>query len=107
MPSIHRIVGAGTLLCFSGPGSLFSPLQATAKAGLVVSVKDYGAVGNGTTADTNAIQRAVNAVMPGGTVRFPPGTYKIETDKGVTLKDDIRLDMEGATLVGPNVAGAR
>jgi hypothetical protein len=74
---------------------------------MVVSVKDYGAKGDGATPDTDAIQRAVNAVKPGGTVLFPAGTYRIETDKGVNLKDNIRLDMQSATLVGPNVAGAR
>jgi Pectate lyase superfamily protein/Right handed beta helix region len=104
---IPRIVGAGALLCLSGPDSISSLQAAAPPAGLVVSVKDYGAVGDGKTADTDAIQRAVNAVAPGGTVRFPPGKYKIETNKGVTLKDNIRLDLQSATLVGPNVAGAR
>ena len=39
-----------------------------------VSVKDYGAVGNGTTDDTTAIQ---NALDNGGCVYFPEGVYKI------------------------------
>lgn len=39
-----------------------------------VSVKDYGAVGNGTTDDTTAIRNAVNAAP---VVYVPPGTYKI------------------------------
>jgi hypothetical protein len=41
------------------------------------NVKAYGAVGNGTTVDTAAVQATVNAALAagGGTVYFPPGTY--------------------------------
>lgn len=39
------------------------------------SVKDYGAVGDGLTDDTDAIQAAISAVSGGGTVFFPPATY--------------------------------
>lgn len=41
-----------------------------------VSVKDFGAVGDGITDDTIAIQ---NAFYNGGSVFFPPGTYKVTT----------------------------
>jgi hypothetical protein len=45
----------------------------------VVSVKDFGATGDGTTDDTTAIQAAVDAVgaAGGGTVFFPAGTYLV------------------------------
>jgi len=45
----------------------------------VVSVKDFGAVGNGIADDTLAINRATKYVadLGGGTVYYPPGTYKI------------------------------
>jgi hypothetical protein len=71
------------------------------------SVKWFGARGDGRTADTDAIQAAVDAHPPGATLRFPAGSYRIETDKGIHLKDDMRLDLVGATLVGGNVEGAR
>jgi hypothetical protein len=46
-----------------------------------VSVKDFGAVGDGTTDDTAAIQAAVNAVATSGinTILFPQGKYKVTT----------------------------
>lgn len=44
-----------------------------------VSVKDFGAVGDGATDDTTAIQNAIDRtkVRGGGWVYFPLGTYKI------------------------------
>lgn len=53
----------------------------------VVSVKDFGATGDGTTDDTAAIQAAVNALSQagvGGVVRFPAGTYKVTSNINIT-----------------------
>ena len=42
------------------------------------NVKHYGAVGNGSTDDTTAVQAAINATAAtGGVVYFPRGVYKI------------------------------
>lgn len=44
------------------------------------NVKDYGAVGNGTTDDTTALQAAITAAVAGkGRLIWPPGTYKISS----------------------------
>lgn len=71
-----------------------------AKLAQYVSVKDFGAVGDGTTDDTAAIQAAINAVevASGGEVNFPVGVYKITS--GLTiLADDVSLIFDtGASL---------
>ena len=48
------------------------------------SVKDFGAVGNGTTDDTAAIQKALNAFPDGGTLYIPPGIYLITSPLTIT-----------------------
>ena len=46
-----------------------------------ISVKDYGAVGNGISDDGAPIQACINALLAigGGTIKVPAGTYKINT----------------------------
>ncbi|MGC8744591.1 MAG: glycoside hydrolase family 28 protein [Verrucomicrobiia bacterium] len=65
----------------------------------VFNVRDFGAVGDGKTSDTAAINRAIEAcARSGGRVEFPPGRYLSGTLK---LKSNITLFLEsGARLVG-------
>jgi hypothetical protein len=53
-----------------------------------VNVKEYGAVGDGVTDDSTAIQNAINSISS-GTIYFPNGTYLINT--GITLKPRVVL----------------
>lgn len=64
----------------------------------VFNVLDYGAVGDGTTDDTAAIQAAIDAAdtAGGGTVILPAGTFKV-TGAG--------LDAKSASIIGTR-AGA-
>ena len=57
------------------------------------NVKDYGAVGNGSTNDLTAIQNALNA---GGKIFFPNGTYKVNGT--LTLIADTEIDLGGSTI---------
>ncbi|TNJ61909.1 hypothetical protein FE784_33420 [Paenibacillus hemerocallicola] len=43
-----------------------------------LDVRWFGAVGNGMTDDTAAIQAALDAVPSGGTVWIPEGEYRID-----------------------------
>ena len=56
------------------------------KAKDIISVKDFGAIGNGTTDDTTAIQAAFNA---SSSVYFPSGTYLISSS--ITLNANQQL----------------
>ena len=65
-----------------------------------VSVRDYGATGDGAKLDTRALQTAIDACAAagGGTVYFPPGRYLSGT---LFLKSHVTLHLEGgATLLG-------
>lgn len=78
---------------------------------LVFDVRDYGAVGDGITDDTNAIQDALDAAAAGGVVWLPAGSYRVTatltmSNIGVTLAgvgpEGSKL-VVGATLTGTTV----
>ena len=54
-----------------------------------LSVKDFGAVGDGSTDDTTALQNALNAGAS-GCVYFPQGTYKITAGLTVSANTTLR-----------------
>lgn len=60
-----------------------------------VSVKEYGAVGDGATDDTVALQAAIDAAIAGdfGSLYFPAGTYNV-TD-GLTVVSATNLTLRG------------
>lgn len=71
-----------------------------------VSVKDLGAVGDGTTDDTTAFNNAVAALSSGGRIEVPPGTYRIAGT--ITLTTGVELcgaGMYATTLLADDVSG--
>lgn len=63
-----------------------------------VSVRDFGAAGDGEAIDTTAIQRAILALPEGGRLVLPAGTYLTGP---ILLKSHMTLELEaGATLLG-------
>lgn len=71
--------GAGLLGWLqSGAGAVFRWVRDKLREN--VSVKDFGAVGDGVTDDRPAIEAAINALAAtGGTLRFPPGNYLLNS----------------------------
>jgi parallel beta-helix repeat protein len=67
----------------TGTGAVATTVQARLRQSL--SVKDFGATGDGATDDTTAIQNALNAGT-GRSVYFPAGTYRISTTLLVKTK---------------------
>jgi len=79
----------------AGTGAVTTNVQA--KLRQYVSVKDFGAVGDGTTNDTAAIQAALNASRY---VVVPIGTYRLEST--ITVPANTRLEFQGGTnIVSP------
>ncbi|MFI6175552.1 glycosyl hydrolase family 28 protein [Nonomuraea sp. NPDC051191] len=73
-------------------------LSATAFAAAEFDVRDYGATGDGSTNDDDAVDRAINAASaaPGGIVVFPPGRYRART---IHLKSHITLRLDGGATI--------
>ena len=70
----------------------------TPKETCAVSVRAFGAVGDGVTDDTAAIQRAVNLLPEGGRLVVPEGAYLTGP---ILLKSHMTLELRaGATLLG-------
>lgn len=66
-----------------------TPRSLASKLSDVVSVRDYGAVGDGVTDDTAAVQAALNAISSGGQLEFPCGTYKLTSAISVSSNQQL------------------
>ena len=84
----------------SGTGAVATTVQA--KLRQTVSVKDFGATGDGTTNDTTAIQAAITAAGD-GTVYFPAGDYKVTSTLTVTCSTVFDAD---ANIVPSSMAAS-
>jgi len=98
----RKLLGiAGVLAAGGALRSLPGRAQTYGKPGLrIFDVREHGAVGDGKTLDTAAINRAITAcnATGGGVVYLGPGSYLSGT---VLLKSNVTLYLEaGATLLG-------
>jgi hypothetical protein len=73
------------------------------KLGDSINVKDYGAVGDGSTDDSASIQAALNAcgARGGGVVAIPGTGNPYIIDTGLTIPEGVWLVGEGRTYHGP------
>lgn len=61
---------------------------------LAISVKEYGATGDGTTDDTAAIQAAIDSLpLAGGAIYLPAGTYKLSA--AIAVRNALKLFGDG------------
>ncbi|MAC98187.1 MAG: hypothetical protein CL971_07105 [Euryarchaeota archaeon] len=88
---VEQILNKPTL--FSGSYNDLSNKPTIPDTG-IVSVKDYGAVGDGSTDDTSAIQSALNSNHEA--IYFPTGNYLISSTLTSTSKDNRKIYGEGA-----------
>jgi hypothetical protein len=90
---------ANQVLAISAAGTTYTLRTETTSPIGSVSVLDYGAVGNGSTDDSAAIQSAINAVNAagGGVVFFPAKTFAVASS--LTLKSNVSLHGYAATLL--------
>jgi hypothetical protein len=70
----------------------------------VVNVKDFGAVGDGTTDDTAAIQQALDSVAHRGTVFIPQPTVSYKTTESLRIEKSLQL-LGGGILPTINLVG--
>ncbi|MDF2564204.1 MAG: Exo-poly-alpha-galacturonosidase [Massilibacillus sp.] len=72
--------------------------QLTTSIPKIFNIAEYGAVGDGTTLNTKAIQATIDACSVGGKVLIPAGTFKTGA---IWLKGNMTLEVaKGATLLG-------
>ena len=82
----------------SGTGGVERTLQA--KLEDVVNVKDFGAVGDGVTDDTAAIQAAIDsaaALNNGGSVFLPTGVYLVSSS--LTWKPKVSFELDKGAII--------
>lgn len=70
---------AGVASIFGGSSAGCAQTPAVPREQVTVSVRDFGAVGDGRTDDSKAVQAAYDKLVSdgGGILYFPPGTYRI------------------------------
>lgn len=98
---------SNTLYTSAGTGAIERTVQDKLRES--VSVKDFGAVGDGVTDDTAAIQAAIDANTDGGTIYLPKGDYLVTNltissrYANITLAGDGR---EVTNIIGNGSAGS-
>ena len=85
---------------YTPPGSSAVATTIQNKLRETASVKDFGAVGNGATDDTAAVQAAINS--GNAEIYFPEGTYKITSTIDITAKVKLKGVRNDSIISDPN-----
>ncbi len=86
-PSLDGMSARDVAFLQAGAGAVLRPVQAKLRE--TVSVKDFGAVGDGVANDTAALQAAIDAAPSGAFLAFPPGNYRLTAE--LILKRPVAL----------------
>lgn len=90
---VNRAVSQNVVYAQTGTGSVTRDVRSVLRE-LHFSAKDFGAVGDGVTDDTAAVQAAIDASLAAkGVCYLPPGTYRITSSLAVT----------GASFLNPSI----
>lgn len=93
--SLYAGSSGSSFIGYLPPGTGAIATTAQNKFREIVSVKDFGAIGDGVIDDTTAIQNAINFGMESkGTVFLPAGDYKITNTLSIT--DEICFQGDGS-----------
>jgi hypothetical protein len=86
-----QVVPTNVLYPHSMPGDISEPSGAT------VYARDFGALGNGSTDDAPALQRAIDATPSFGTLILEPRTYRL--NKGLIIQKPMNVLGNGGLLL--------
>src|ERR1051326_2951276 len=102
MPVMNRIrcIPAGILAALAFVSVACAPAGAA-----IINVQNFGAIGNGTTNDTSAIQNAIAALLRGDTLLFPCGTYVTSSQITIAGPSNITIDGSSCATI-KNTAGS-
>jgi len=98
--SVTSISGDASAITYNQGGTGAQDRTVRAKLQETVSVKDFGAVGDGVTDDTAAIQAAISGVDAGTKIFFPEGTYvvtQVDVTKALTFYGPATINLSGLT----------
>jgi hypothetical protein len=108
--TVATLLVALSVGCASGPSRTQPAVSQPASlpaASREFDVRAFGAKGDGTTIDSDAINRAIDAAVAagGGTVRLPAGVY---ASHSIRLKSHVGLHLDqGAVLLAADTGGGR
>jgi polygalacturonase len=96
-PAVAAVVSSALISqpLFADLAAVNSPSDANLAGSRVFNIRDFGAKGDGTTLDTQAVQAAIDACAKdqGGTVLVPAGTFLIAP---IQLKSNVTLHIAAA-----------